>query len=122
VGAPPAGAPFAAQYPDAATVLLDAVAAVAEEQDDGSVEIDAIELRDAVRASVLEDGLSGAIAFDENGDRLPPGAVSLTQFVNDALANLDTSGYVDLGLVPCQVQDGQLVNLLGPGAGEIRLP
>jgi len=28
--------------------------------------------------------------------------------------------FVDLGLVPCQVQDGRLVNLLGPGAGQIR--
>ena len=30
------------------------------------------------------------------------------------------SVFVDLGLVPCQVQDGKLVNLFGPGAGEAR--
>ncbi|MCH7718705.1 MAG: branched-chain amino acid ABC transporter substrate-binding protein [Chloroflexi bacterium] len=115
-------AAFPAQYADAATILLNAVAAVAEEQEDGSLVIDPIELRDAVRASVLQDGLSGTIAFDENGDRVPPGVASLSQFVDDSLANQDTSGYVDLGLIPCQVQDGRLVNLFGPGAGEIRLP
>ncbi len=27
-----------------------------------------------------------------------------------------------LGLIPCQVQDGELVPLGGPGAGEIRPP
>ena len=114
--------PFTAQYPDAATILLDAVAKVAEEQADGSLVIDPIELRDAVRASVLEDGLSGAIAFNEDGDRVPPGAVSLEEFVSTSLAALDNSGYIDLGLIPCQVQDGVLVNLIGPNAGEIRLP
>ena len=115
-------AAFAAQHADAATVLLDAVAQVAEEQEDGSLIIRPTELRDAVRATVLEDGISGAIAFNENGDRVPPGDVSLDSFVSTALANQDNSGYVDLGLIPCQVQDGRLVNLLGPNAGEIRLP
>ena len=115
-------AAFPAQYADAATLLLNAVAEVAVAQEDGSLVIDPIELRDAVRATVLQDGLSGTIAFDENGDRVPPGVASLSQFVDDALANQDNSGYVDLGLIPCQVQDGRLVNLLGPGAGEIRLP
>ena len=115
-------AAFPAQYADATTILLKAVAAVAQEKDDGSLEIDPIELRDAVRASVLEDGLSGAIAFNEDGDRIPPGVASLSDFVATALANEDTSGYVDLGLVPCQVQNGQLVNLFGPDAGETQLP
>ncbi len=109
---------FAAQHADAATILLDAVAAVAEPQEDGSLVIDPIELRDAVRATVLEDGISGAIAFNEDGDRVPPGVASLDEFVADAVANEDTSGYVDLGLIPCQVQGGRLVNLLGPDAGE----
>ena len=111
-------AAFAAQHADAATILLDAVAAVAEPQEDGSLIIDPSELRDAVRATVLEDGVSGAIAFNEDGDRVPPGVASLDEFVADAVANEDTSGYVDLGLIPCQVQGGRLVNLLGPGAGE----
>ena len=115
-------AAFPAQYADATTILLNAVAQVAVEQADGSLEIDPIELRDAVRASVLEDGLSGAIAFNEDGDRIPPGVASLSDFVATALANEDTSGYVDLGLVPCQVQNGQLVNLFGPDAGETQLP
>jgi branched-chain amino acid transport system substrate-binding protein len=120
-GDEPAAA-FPAQSADAATILLDAVAAVADEQGDGSLIIAPVGLRDAVRATVLEDGLSGAVAFDANGDRVPPGVASLRQFVDDAIANLDESGYVDLGLVPCQVQDGRLVNLLGPGAGTLRLP
>ena len=115
-------AAFPAQYADAATIMLNAVAQVAVAQDDGSLVIDPIEMRDAVRDTVLEDGLSGAIAFDENGDRVPPGVTSLDEFVSDSLAALDNSGYVDLGLIPCQVQDGKLVNLLGPDAGEIRLP
>jgi branched-chain amino acid transport system substrate-binding protein len=112
---------FPAQYADAATVLLNAVSVVAVEQDDGSLVIDPIELRDRVRDTVLS-GVSGGIAFDENGDRLPPGVASLSQFVDEALANQDTAGYIDLGLIPCQVQDGELVNLMGPDAGEIRLP
>ncbi len=119
-GHEPAAA-FPAQYVDAATILLNAVSVVAVEKDDGSLEIDPIALRDAVRSTVLS-GVSGGIAFDENGDRIPPGVASLPQFVDDALENQDTSGYTDLGLIPCQVQDGRLVNLLGLGAGEIRLP
>ena len=115
-------AAFPAQYADAATILLDAVSAVAEVRDDGSLVIDPIELRDAVRATVLEDGLSGAIAFNEDGDRIPPGTANLTEFVAEALANEDTGGYENLGLVPCQVQNGRLVNLLGPDAGETILP
>ena len=118
----PQASSFVAQSADAATILLNAVAEVAQEQTDGSLVIDPLELRDAVRASALEDGISGAIAFDENGDRIPPGVESLQQFVDDAVARQDTSGYLNLGLIPCQVQDGRLVNLLGPGAGEIRLP
>jgi len=40
--------------------------------------------------------------------------------VDEALSTGDIDIFVDLGLVPCQVQDGKLVNLLGPGAGQIR--
>jgi len=112
-------ASFPTQYADAVTVLLNAVIAVAEDQDDGSLIIEPMALRDRVRETVIS-GLSGGIAFDEKGDRLPPGVASLDEFVSDALANQDTSAYVDLGLVPCQVQDGVLVNLIGPGAGEVR--
>ena len=117
-------AAFPAQYADAATILLNAVASVAEEQDDGSLVIDPVRLRDEVRATVLtaEEARSGAIAFDENGDRVPPGAAGLEGFVSAALAAQDAAGYENLGLIPCQVQDGRLVNLLGPGAAGIRLP
>ncbi|MCI0856281.1 MAG: branched-chain amino acid ABC transporter substrate-binding protein [Chloroflexi bacterium] len=115
-------AAFPAQYGDAATILLEAVSAVAEVRDDGALVIDPTELRDAVRATVLEDGLSGAIAFNEDGDRIPPGTANLADFLAEALANQDTSGYENLGLVPCQVQNGRLVNLLGPDAGETILP
>ena len=114
-------ASFPTQYADAVTVLLNAVHAVAEAQDDGSLVIEPTALRDRVRDTVIS-GLSGGIAFDENGDRLPPGVASLDEFVDDALANQDASAYVDLGLVPCQVQNGKLVNLLGPDPGEIILP
>ena len=115
-------AAFPAQYADAATILLDAIASVAEAgPDEGSIVIDPIRLRDAVRATVLpaEEALSGGIAFDENGDRIAPNTGSLDEFVAQALANQDTNGYTDLGLIPCQVQGGRLVNLLGPDAGEI---
>jgi len=119
-GSKPEASAFVAQNADAATILLDAVAQVAEEQPDGSLTIDPAALRDAVRATTLEGGLSGSFAFDENGDRIPhPGDV-LSQVVDEALSTGDIDIFVDLGLVPCQVQDGKLVNLLGPGAGQIR--
>ena len=110
-------ASFPAQYADAATILLNAIAAVAEEQADGSLVIEPTKLRDRVR-STATGGLSGSIGFDEKGDRLPPGVNSLEDFVDQALADLDPSAYQDLGLVPCQVQDGKLVSL-GPGV-EVR--
>ena len=112
-------ASFPAQYADAATILLNAIAAVAVEQADGSLVIEPTELRDKIRGTATS-GISGNIGFDGNGDRLPPGVPDLETFVNDALANQDPSVYVDLGLVACQVQDGRLVNVLGPGAGELR--
>jgi branched-chain amino acid transport system substrate-binding protein len=116
-GHPPRDSAFSAQYADAATILLDAVDSVAVEQTDGSLSIDPLELRDAVRATELQDGISGRIAFDENGDRLPPGAVSLSAFIDLAVraADLDTFA-AELGLVACQVRDGKTVNLTGPGA------
>lgn len=114
-------ASFPAQYADAATILLNAVAAVAEEQADGSLVIEPRELRDAVRGAATS-GISGSFGFDENGDRLPSGVTSLEDFVDEAVANQDVSAYVNLGLVPCQVQSGQLVNLLGPDAGTIQFP
>jgi hypothetical protein len=69
---------------------------------------------------MLQDGLSGSFAFDENGDRVPRRGDVLSQVVDAALAGGNTEIFVDFGLVPCQVQDGKLVNLLGPGAGQIR--
>lgn len=79
---------FPAQYADAATILLDAVAEVAEEKADGSLVIEPLELRDAVSTPKLLAGLSGAIAFDENGDRLDQSA----------------------GLAMCRVENGRFVN------------
>jgi branched-chain amino acid transport system substrate-binding protein len=87
VGSEPVTA-FPAQYADAATILLDAVAEVAVEQADGSLVIDPLELRDAVSMPKLLAGLSGAIAFDENGDRLAESS----------------------GLVMCEVEGGEFVN------------
>jgi ABC-type branched-subunit amino acid transport system substrate-binding protein len=115
-GHPPRDSAFAAQYADAATILLDAVAKVAVEEADGSLTIDPTALRDAVQATRLEEGLSGSIGFDENGDRIPPGAVSLSAFVDLATKTPDFNTFAaELGLVACQVQDGKTVNLTGPG-------
>lgn len=80
---------FPAQYDDAVAALLNAVAQVAEEQPDGSLRIEPLELRAAVAASELA-GVSGRIAFDENGDRVGEGA--------------------DVGLQMCAVEGGQFVN------------
>ena len=115
-GHEPEATAFVAQYADAATILLDAVMKVAQEQADGSLTIDPIALRDAVRATSVEDGISGSFAFDANGDRVPHSGDVLSEFVAAAIKNGDTGVFVELGLVPCQVQDGKLVNLLGPGA------
>ena len=87
VGSEPVTA-FPAQYADAATILLDAVAEVAVEQADGSLVIEPLELRDAVSMPKLLAGLSGAIAFDENGDRLAESS----------------------GLAMCEVEGGEFVN------------
>jgi branched-chain amino acid transport system substrate-binding protein len=81
--------PFPAQYADAVTALLNAVAQVAEEQPDGSLRIEPLELRAAVAASEL-DGVSGGVAFDENGDRVGEGA--------------------EVGLQMCRVEGGEFVN------------
>jgi branched-chain amino acid transport system substrate-binding protein len=88
VGSEPVTA-FPAQYVDAATVLLDAVAQVAEEGEDGSLVIKPLELRAAVAAVELP-GVSGAVAFDENGDRVGEGA--------------------EVGLQMCRVEGGRFVN------------
>ncbi len=81
--------PFPAQLVDAVTVLLDALEQVAEEGEDGSLVIDPLELRAAVAAAELP-GVSGAVAFDENGDRVGEGA--------------------EAGLQMCRVEGGRLVN------------
>jgi len=119
-GGRPDASAFVAQDADAATILLDAVARVAVEEPDGSLTIDPASLRDAVRSTGLEGGLSGSFAFDENGDRVPQPGDVVSDVVDEALSSGDIDIFVDLGLVPCQVQDGKLVNLLGPGAGQIR--
>ncbi len=119
-GGPPHASAFVAQDADAVTVLLDAVAQVAKAQADGSLGIDPAALRDAVRSTSLTDGLSGSFTFDENGDRIPQTGDNLSQVIEQALSAGNVNIFVDFGLVPCQVQDGKLVNLLGPGAGQLR--
>jgi branched-chain amino acid transport system substrate-binding protein len=119
-GNPPQDSAFVAQYADAVTILLNAVAQVAAEEADGSLTIDPTALRDAVRATHLEDGISGSVAFDRNGDRVPPGVSDLSGFVDKAIKAGDVNVFLELGLVPCQVQDGKLVNLIGPAAGTLR--
>ncbi len=79
-------------------------------------------LRDAVRGTSLENGVSGTLAFDSKGDRVPKPGDELSEVQEAAFAAGDADAFAILGLVPCQVQDGRLVTLGGPGAGEIRLP
>jgi branched-chain amino acid transport system substrate-binding protein len=81
---------FVGHYADAATILLDALAQVAVEQEDGSLRVDPLELREAVSTPQLLAGLSGAIAFDDNGDRIGSGA--------------------SVGLAMCRVEGGRFVN------------
>ena len=97
-GSEPQASAFTAQYADATTILLDAVAEVAEEQSDGSLLVDPVQLRDAVRATIRMDGVSGHIRFDDYGDRTSS-ASDLTEQAGD------------LGLAACQVQGGKLVQL-----------
>jgi branched-chain amino acid transport system substrate-binding protein len=115
-GYTPGASAFTAQQIDAATILLDAIAEVAEPQPDGSLLIQPRALREVVSTSRMQGGASGSFAFDGNGDRVPVGEAPLSEVVDAALASQDVSVFVDLGLVPCQVQDGRFVNLMGPGA------
>jgi branched-chain amino acid transport system substrate-binding protein len=60
--------PFVLQAYDATTVLLKAAEAAAVGGSDGSLRIDREQLAEIIRAQRVE-GLTGAIHFDENGDR-----------------------------------------------------
>ena len=101
-------ASFVAHYADAATILLDAVAAVAELRG-AELVMDSIALRDAIAARTLTDGLSGTVAFDAAGDRagtiptLDPG-VEPDPDVVGPLAIIAES----FGLVPCFVENGTI--------------
>lgn len=117
----PASATFSGHYVDAVTVLLDAVATVATPSDERLV-IEPRALRDAIAATHLADGVTGRIAFDSRGDRVPEPSVEAEDVVAAAVTDDDGDVLASVGLIPCQVQDGQLVPLAGPGAAEIRLP
>ena len=119
-GHPPQDSAFVAQYADAATILMDALAGAAVEQPDSSLSIGPGALRDGVRATFLQEGISGTVLFDDDGDRVLPGIDNISVFVDSAIKAGDINVFVELGLVPCQVQDGKLVNLIGPGAGTLR--
>jgi branched-chain amino acid transport system substrate-binding protein len=96
-GSQPVASAFTAQYADAATVLLDAVNVVAQEED-GALSIDPAALRDEVQQTRLLDGVSGHLAFDGNGDRIGEGGDLAEQAK-------------DLGLAACVVKNGTLMNL-----------
>ncbi|MDH3725868.1 MAG: ABC transporter substrate-binding protein, partial [Thermoleophilia bacterium] len=98
-GGPPAAA-FNGQYADAVRVLLDAVAVSATQNPDDSLTIDRAELRDAVRATTITDGRTGAISFDANGDRASERAEPADQAS-------------DFGLIGCQVEGSELVQIQG---------
>jgi ABC-type branched-subunit amino acid transport system substrate-binding protein len=116
-------ATFTPQYADAATVLLDAVKRLADGQAvDSPLVIEPKALRDAVRATNIQDGVTGALAFDSNGDRVPKPGDELSDVQASALEAEQEDIFTTLGLIPCQVQDGKLVAGGGPGAVEIDLP
>ena len=114
-GSNPEASPFVGQYADAVTILLDSVASVAAEQADGSLSIDAAQLREAVRAASLPDGTSGPVAFDANGDRVPEPGMQVADVIKRAIRTQDLSIFLDVGLVPCTVQGGKFVNVLANG-------
>jgi branched-chain amino acid transport system substrate-binding protein len=68
--------PFVLQAYDAFTVLAVAIEAIAEEDADGNLVIDRQRLADELRARQFL-GLTGAIAFDERGDRIGDAALDL---------------------------------------------
>jgi branched-chain amino acid transport system substrate-binding protein len=114
---------FVAQYIDATVALLNAVNLTATDRD-GALVFRPTELRDALRSLELTDGATGSFAFDERGDRVPKPGDDLAAVV---AAGTDTGSgeiFENLGLIPCQVQDGELILLGGPGTedNEIRLP
>jgi len=80
---------FAAHVADAVYILLDAIAEVVVVQQDESLVIDPLELREAVSNPSMLGGVSGIIAFDENGDRV---------------GNAET-----IGLYMCEVKNGEFV-------------
>lgn len=84
--------PLVGNNADAAFVLIDAVARVADPQPDGSLVIDPRALRDAVAGTNLVGWASGQpIAFDSQGDRVGQGAAA--------------------GLVACEVRNGAFVEI-----------
>ena len=97
-GGAPVASPFVPQYADAARVLLDAIDRTAEEQPDGSLRIDRDKLRDAVRVTAVNDGFSGQVAFDANGDR-----TSLQGELQERAR--------DLAWTACQVRGGRFVQI-----------
>jgi branched-chain amino acid transport system substrate-binding protein len=114
---------FVAQYIDATVALLTAVTDVAVVRGDELL-VRPTALRDALRSQAVEGGASGSFAFDERGDRVPAPGDDLDAVVAEWLATGEQDVVLDLGLIPCQVQDGELVLLGGPGTegNEIRLP
>jgi len=63
--------PLMAYTYDAAQVLLSAIEDAAIVGENGSVSIERSALADAVRSTQGFTGLTGSIAFDEDGDRIP---------------------------------------------------
>ena len=119
-GHSPGGATFTGHYTDAATILLNAVRQVVTQQLNGDLTVDPTRLRDAVRDTFLQGGITGDIAFDGNGDRVPKPGNDATELVQTALVERDASVFAALGLVACQVQDGRLVILSGPESPPLR--
>ena len=109
-GAEPGASSFVAHYADAATALLDALAKTAKAQPDGSLSLDSGQIRDTVAATELRNGISGSVAFDNHGDRVPSPGDELETVVKEAIAAKRARVFLELGLVPCTVTGGRLVN------------
>jgi CheY-like chemotaxis protein len=68
-------------------------------------------LRDAVRSTGLEGGLSGSFAFDENGDRVPQSGDAVSDVVDEALSG---GGYTVLAAAGAE--EALAVASLHPGS------
>ena len=66
-------------------ILLDAIEAVAEEADDGTITIDRQALRDEVAATTDYEGITGVLTCGETGDCATGEALAIYQITEEEL-------------------------------------